>query len=187
MKKIKCALMSLVVTSVVLSIPVQAESVSQALKKCGQVQNSLKRLVCYDAIVNDLNKYGGLEELMSIPAPLPANSGNVPSPSASQPAVTQQPAVTATRPQRNSDFGMEQRNLRDDTEDKIYATVVNIKRDARKKRVFTLDNGHVWREGEGSSLSIKVDEVVYIERGAIGSFHMSKDSVNRRIRVKRVK
>ncbi|GAB5381911.1 MAG: hypothetical protein Alis3KO_30950 [Aliiglaciecola sp.] len=186
MKNIKSALMSLVVVSASLSLPVQAESISQALKKCGQVQNSLKRLVCYDGIVNDLNKYGGLDELMSVPAPLPATSPNTPSASVPQTSAPQQPAVSAT-PSRNQDFGMEQRNLRDDTEDKIYATVVSIKKDARKKRLFTLDNGHVWREADGSSLSIKENEVIYVERGAIGSFHMSKDSVNRRIRVSRVK
>lgn len=169
----------------------QAETLSQALKKCGQVQNSLKRLVCYDQIVNDMNRYGGLDDLMNVPAPLAA--AGAPSPSrqtnqaASAPQSTAQTPAASQPAQRNADFGLEQRKLLEDTDQKIYASVTKIVKDPYKKRIFTLDNGHVWKETEVGSLRIKVNEVVYIERGSLGSFHMSRDDIKRRLRVKRVK
>ena len=186
---------SLLVLAVVLGASssqfAQAETLSQALKKCGQVQNSLKRLVCYDQIVNDMNRYGGLDDLMNVPAPLAAN--NAPSTNQQSSQTSNQPQSEATQPapnqaaQRNADFGLEQRKLFEDTDQKIYATVTKITTNPHKKRTFTLDNGHVWRETEIGSLRIKVSEVVYIERGSLGSFHMSRDDIKRRLRVKRVK
>lgn len=160
----------------------QAETVSEALKNCGQVQNSLKRLVCYDKLVNDMNRYGGLDDLMSLPAPLPANNSASSSSTAPQnnqgEAARQQDSAT-------SGFGLPQAPA--DTEEKIYAKVVSIEKDRRDTRTFTLDNGHVWRQTEGNASIIKEGDLVYVESGALGSFHMSKDDVNRRFRVKRIK
>jgi hypothetical protein len=177
-------MLSLLLFSMTSAIAAPAETVTQALKKCGQVQNSLKRLVCYDKMVNELNRYGGLNELMSVPAPLAADSA---APAISANTTQADSSATTPEPARNTDFGIEHKIQREDSEDKIYATVVKIEQNARKKRVFTLDNGHVWRQTEGNSLKIDINDLVYVERGALGSFHLSKDNVNRRMRVKRVK
>lgn len=187
MIKVKFKVIAFGLSSLLMASGSQAETISEALKTCGQVQNSLKRLVCYDKIVNEMNRYGDLDQLMSIPAPLATGKTKVPA--ASSEVATVAAKKTQTQPvTSDADFGLEQTRLREhNTEDKIYATVVKIEKNARKKRIFTLSNGHVWRETEGVSLQVKVDETIYIERGALGSFHLSKDKVNRRIRVKRVK
>lgn len=187
MIKVKYKVIAFGLSALLLSGISQAESISAALKNCGQVQNSLKRLVCYDKIVNEMNRYGDLDQLMSIQAPLAVDSGQQPAPSSdmSKEVAKNDPAESNAT---DADFGMEQQRLKEqNTEDKIYAKVVKIEKNARKKRTFTLSNGHVWRETEGVSLKIKVDETIYIERGALGSFHLSKDKVSRRIRVKRVR
>lgn len=187
MIKTKYKVIAFGLSSLLMAGSSQAETVSAALKNCGLVQNSLKRLVCYDKIVNEMNRYGDLDQLMSIPAPLTANKSQVPAVRSKTPTVPvnnkpSQPVAS------DADFGMEQQRLKEqNTEDKIYATVVNIQKNARKKRVFTLSNDHVWRETEGVSLQIKEGQTIYIERGALGSFHLSRDDVNRRIRVTRVK
>ncbi|GAA0854465.1 hypothetical protein [Aliiglaciecola litoralis] len=191
MKITKSLLVSFILLSGVSTSGVHAETVAQALKKCGQVQNSLKRLVCYDQIVNNMNRYGDLDELMQVRAPLSASGVAQQSSSATNSQAPTEAAVApvAKAPQAtaNDDFGMEYKTIRENAQDKIYATIVKIETNARKKRVFTLDNGHVWRETEGSSFKVDNNDLIYIERGAIGSFHLSKDDVNRRIRVKRVK
>ena len=180
-------IIALGLSSMLMTNVSQAETISDALLNCGQVQNSLKRLVCYDKIVNEINRYGDLDQLMNIPAPLTTDKKHVAAvkkPS-SQTAASSSPEQSAPG---DADFGMEQKRLQQqNTKDKIYATVTSIEKDARKKRLFTLSNGHVWHETEGVSLQIKVGQSIYVERGALGSFHLSRDDVNRRIRVKRVK
>ncbi|GAC16708.1 hypothetical protein [Aliiglaciecola lipolytica] len=159
----------------ILSVSAQAETVGEALKNCGQVQNSLKRLVCYDKIVNELNRYGGLQDLMDVPAPLSAKD-----------KTDSEDENEADKNKRNSEFGL-QPKLPEDTDEKIYATVVEVKEDGLKRAIFILNNGHHWRELEATNFKVKVGDVIYVESGALGSFHLSKDSLNRRIRVKRVK
>ena len=163
----------------------QAKSISEALEECGRVQNSLKRLVCYDGVVNELNRYTGLDDLMNVPAPLPAAKGGT----ASRP-VAPAPAAGSSKQEAFSptdDFGMEYKRLRENTEDKIYANVSSVKKDARKRLVLTLDNGHVWKQTDSGAFRVKDGDVIYVERGALGAFYLSKDDVNRRIRVKRSK
>ncbi|MEP4890221.1 MAG: hypothetical protein ABJV04_09370 [Aliiglaciecola sp.] len=174
MKKLITLVLSISVYAT--SISVQAESIGDALKNCGQVQNSLKRLVCYDKIVNQLNSYGGVQDLMQVPAPLPANR-----PSAPQNANPD----NANQTERNAEFGR-QAKLPENTDDKIYATVVSVTRDGKKRAIFKLDNGHLWREQEATNFKVKANDVIYIERGALGSYHLGRDDQNRRIRVKRI-
>lgn len=157
----------------------QAETISEALTQCGQVQNSLKRLVCYDKVVNEMNRYGGLNDLMSVPAPL--------APGAPQKEV---PVPVENTKQENSkvdDFGLETKRAMEDIEEKIFAKVVSVVRGPYKKYTYTLDNGQVWKQTEGTKNVIEVDDPVYIERGMLGAFFLSREDVNTRIRVKRVK
>ncbi|GAA6182937.1 MULTISPECIES: hypothetical protein [Alteromonadaceae] len=180
----KLIILFLSVCVYVTTVSAQAETVGEALKNCGQVQNSLKRLVCYDKIVNQLNRYGGLQDLMQVPAPLPANN-QLAAQNSEQNIVLEAKPENATKSQRNAEFGR-QAKLPEDTDDKIYATVVEVTKDGLKRAVFKLDNGHIWREQEATNFKVKVNEVIYIERGALGSYHLGKDSQNRRIRVKRI-
>ncbi|WJG09097.1 hypothetical protein [Aliiglaciecola sp. LCG003] len=183
MKKVKIILVSICLIAGVTAVNAQAESISEAMKNCGQVQNSLKRLVCYDKIINDMNRYGGLDDLMSVPAPLPSRSSTKIPENVSDAKVA---AVVAPVAEKD-DFGMEHRQTNENNPDKIYAKVTGLSKGAYKKYVITLDNGQVWNQTEGGSFSLEEGEAVYIERGALGSFYLSKDDINRRLRVKRVK
>lgn len=165
--------------------PSQAESISDALKDCGRQQNSLKRLVCYDKVVQSLDRYTGLDELMHVPAPLPAQGSTRPS-TAGAPYKPQPRVESAAPSSPSSDFGMENRP-KNNAIDKLYASIVGIKKSARKRYVLTLDNGQVWNQTDNETLMLKEGQMIYVERGALGAFYLSKDSVNRRIRVKRAK
>ena len=84
-------------------------------------------------------------------------------------------------------FGKEQDKVKElKTEDKIYATVVNIGIDAKRKRLISLSNGHIWRELSDVRLKLKVKDSIYIERGILGSFFLGKTNENSRIKVRRV-
>lgn len=182
MKKTGFAMLMLMFFAPVAS----AESLSDALKQCGKQQNSLKRLVCYDRIVNEMDKYSGLDDFMNLPAPLPADgSASQTSTAPSQPSnTTKSPAQAASSP---SDFGLEARKIRQDTADKIYSTVSNFKKDGLGNLIISLANGMVWKQLESSSLRVKKDQEVYVEKGMLGSHYLSREAVNSRIKVKRIK
>lgn len=163
-----------------------AESISDALKTCGETQNSLKRLVCYDGIVQDMDKYSGLDDLMSIPAPLQQSSTKTLAPVAPASSSSPSAEVSSTESTENQDFGLEHKKLYDDTEDKIYATVAKVKKDAVGKLTITLDNGHVWKQIGTDKFRAKANEVVFIERGVLNSYMMGRDSSNKKTRVRRI-
>lgn len=158
----------------------QAETLSEALVKCSEQSNSLKRLVCYDRITKNMKQYKGLQQdiTQSLPAPAPVTSVATPPPPPQPPAATKQLTMEQT-------FGNENK-ASEERLDKIVAGVSEVSKDARKRLIITLDNGQIWRQAEGSGISVKAGQTVYVERGALGSFHMSKDGINRRMRVKRI-
>jgi quercetin dioxygenase-like cupin family protein len=82
------------------------------------------------------------------------------------------------------DFGLP-RVKKVDPDEKIYMTITKVSEGPRGKLKFTFDNGQVWKQSDSASINIKEGDVVYIERGAIGSFWLSQDSIKKRIRVKR--
>lgn len=162
------------------------ESIQDAMRKCGSVQNSLKRLVCYDDIVNNLERYSGLDDLMNIPAPLPPSAAAGTTPSA--PVATQQ-APKAQQEQSTTDrFGFEHKRANVDTEERIFAKVTKVKKGPYDKVSISLDNGQVWKETDSMArLKVKVDDEIYIEKGALGAFFLGKEGLNKRLKVKRVK
>jgi hypothetical protein len=167
-----------------------AQSISEALNKCGQTQNSLKRLVCYDGIVNDMDKYSGLDDLMNIPAPLSQTRTQsiAPVSAADAPQVSSKDPVTSVgADQKKDDFGLEHKRLYEETEDKVYVTISSVERDQLGKRTFTLDNGHVWEQITAERFSVKSNQVVFIERGVLNSYMMGSDSFNKKTRIKRIK
>ena len=182
MKKFSLILVSLALVSGVS----QAQTVSDALRSCGQVQNSLKRLVCYDDIVKNMNAYGGLEDLMAVPAPLPAQAGGVSVPSR---PVANTPVQSSQRPASSADtFGLEHKKTEDeDRVEKLYANVVSVSKNRKGKMTVTLDNGQVWKQTHSEELRMRANDRVYVERGLLGAFFMGKDSAKKRMKVTRVK
>lgn len=199
MKNSGTSLALLIIVSSVIVLPVKAGTVLQAIDKCSKVENSLQRLNCYDGIANGINKETVVIEDPQVVAPVKAKiERTVPSVVAPAPALTVTSVVSSKVPgepknmtkdtnQAQQNFGIEQQLIAQQSIDKIYATVVKVTKDGRKKRVFTMDNGQVWRQTQSDSLKIKQGDVIYIDRGILGSFYMSKDDVNRKFKVKRIK
>lgn len=174
----------LVFLSLMLMAPVtNAQSISDALKKCGKEQNSLKRLVCYDRLVNELDKYSGLDDLMNLPAPLPADTSTAAGPNQSASAPRRPVAVS----NEEANFGLDKRDLPQQPVEKISSTITKVAQDRYGQFIFTLANGMVWKQSDTSRFKGKVDMEVYIEKGFLGSHYMGSASVNTRMKVKRVK
>lgn len=199
MKNFARSLALLIILSSVVVLPAKAGTVLQAIDKCSKVENSLQRLNCYDGVATGINKQTAVIEDSQGVAPVKSKIENtVSSVVAPAPVLSASSVVSSKMPgepknktkdssQAQRNFGNEKELIAQQSVDKIYATVVKVTKNGRNKRVFTMDNGQVWRQTQSDSLKIKQGDTIYIDRGILGSFYMSKDDVNRKFKVKRVK
>jgi hypothetical protein len=171
----------------------QAQDIATALKACSGEENSLKRLICFDHIVKDINQYevakipySATAKVVSKAMPAAATVSKqsaVSAAAASEPLPTKQKSVD----QAEADFGLEHKKAAELTEDRLYAQVSSISKDPYKNLIITLVNGQVWQQTEALYFKMEVNDTIYIERGALSSFFLGRDDNNRRIRVKRIK
>lgn len=164
-----------------------AESIASALEKCSNVENTLKRLVCYDQLSQQAKGY---EDSQLPVVNRPAQSGQFSAPAiagsapASQPPAVQQPAARSAE----DNFGLpplkvvEQKQI-----DSLVATVTQKDKTLRGKLIFTLDNGQVWTQSDTESFLVNVGDQVRIEKGLLGGHFLNVVSSKKRIRVKRSK
>ena len=188
------ALFGAVLSAFLFPMTVNAETISEALLDCSKESNSLKRLVCYDRLVKDIKQYeDGERPSFSLPGFSLESDQNAQAPSAQTP-VTPAAPVRPAAPARDedADFGLSDRQKEDKKEEKnkekkkIYLTIAKIEQSGRINVKLTFENGQVWRQTDNSrGPKLRVGDVVYIERAALGSFVLSKDDVKKRIRVKR--
>ena len=55
------------------------------------------------------------------------------------------------------------------------------------KKIITFSDGSVWQQSDSAYLKIEEGQQVSIERGLLGSFYLSVEGINKRMKVKRVK
>ena len=163
-----------------------AETVADAMEKCRNTDNSLKRLICYDNIAKSLNQYEGANAQVSqlqayrtesAPKPMPQAQATIP-PVANKPAEVQKP---------ENDFGLEHRRDLSAEASEISLTIASFKDSLRGKKIITFSDGSVWHQSDSTYLKIEEGQQVSIERGLLGSFYLSVEGINKRMKVKRVK
>ncbi|BFT28995.1 hypothetical protein D210916BOD24_01710 [Alteromonas sp. D210916BOD_24] len=156
---------------------VQAETVSEALNKCRNTDNSLKRLVCYDRVAKSLDQYQGANEDIGTIQPFPVvrqqGAGNAP---------TMSPRRDAA-----SEFGLENKKKETHVLEELALTITDISDSLRGKKVVTFSDGSVWQQTDNNYLKIEVGQTVTIERGVLGAFFLSVEGLNKRMKVKRLK
>jgi hypothetical protein len=151
------------------------------MEKCRNTDDSLKRLICYDGVAKSLNQYEGVNEQVSqLKAYKPNNSAQTrPRPA----QVGQQPVPSKP----GNDFGLEhKRDLTKETSE-ITVTINTVKKNPRDKYVLTFSDGSVWQQTDRTHLKLEEGQAVSVERGLFGSFFLSVEGLNKRIKVKRVK
>lgn len=171
----------------VMGLPANAAEspLPRSLLDCARETDSLRRLVCYDREVARSAGPPAVAESVASPVAAPA----VPPVAPPAPAVAQAPVASATT------FGDEQvaalRKEREEaTEQSITAGIVSLKPWRAGANLITLDNGQVWRQEESESyFPMKDGDTVRIERGMLGSYHLTlvQEGWKRRTRVSRVR
>ncbi len=160
-----------------------AETVEQALAKCSAQKNSLQRLVCYDNVVKDLNQYQGLNKTVTQRRVDEASASAVKP--QTQPQVSPQSQQAPSMPE--TEFGLEHKKEIGDDVDTMTSAIASLRETLRGKYVIGLNNGTQWEQTDSSPLTLEEGQSVTIERGILGAFYLSREDVNRRVKVKRIK
>ena len=164
---------------------VQAETVAQAIEKCRNTDNSLKRLVCYDNVAKSLRQYEGADSELS----------QLPALTASRPAAPSSPRAVSSNEIKQEDgtnsaekrFGIENRIDPSNRIDSLTVSIVDISEDQRGKQIIEFNDGSIWKQADRNTLKLKKGQMVTIERGMLGAFFLGKEGVNKRMKVKRLK
>ncbi|GGI91610.1 hypothetical protein GCM10007978_31530 [Shewanella hanedai] len=139
--------------------------ITQELSACASITDELNRLTCFDA----------LAQTVKTQAPI-------------TPAVVATATVAAKPVSANveEEFG-NLRKAKADAIDKIYLEIASITKDPYGALKITFTNGQIWKQTDGRRYKLKVDQTVFIEKAALGSFVLGSDDRNTTIRVKRLK
>ncbi|MBV7316845.1 type VI secretion protein [Shewanella sp. NIFS-20-20] len=155
------------ISTLMLTTPAYA-NIHQQLSQCAAIHDKLERLICFDELAANVD---------------PAIALAPATPAVTASAAPAAPAATAAS--RTEEFGKPAKVAADGI-DKLYFTVAKVSEAPRGEVIVTFDNGQVWRQVDSRRYKITVDEQVFIERGALGSFLLGKDSRNGTIRVTRI-
>jgi hypothetical protein len=188
MKKNIIIIISLLLTTLITQTQTQAQTISNLIVNCGKETDSVKRLVCYDSLAKKIAKNPPVTQNIKSHVPIKESTASA----TSAPTSTAETSVTSENQSEAmsgavSRFGMERQIAREEADDIIYAHVSSIKKDYYGKLSVELDNSQTWKQSDSNRIRLEVGERLYIQRGALGSFFMSKDDTNRRVRVKRTK
>ena len=172
-----------------------AETIGDALAKCKRIDNSLERLICYDDVVANIRGMQGVSsEVSSVAVPVAKQTASSSVAAAASTAKSTSAAVAdrssgdVARQQSAapaSDFGLQKK--REAESDGVAATIVSVSKTALGKYKMTLDNGMVWQQTDSTIFLPREGDTVTVERGMLGSFYLSKNDLNKTVKVKRIK
>ncbi|QJR80509.1 hypothetical protein CA267_006830 [Alteromonas pelagimontana] len=172
----------------IFSAFVNAETLSEALASCQSNDDSLQRLVCYDKLAKNVKRY---EKSNHAVVKTSSASASQKETSSAAVAKSNPPQQQASQPVESasstvSTFGLEQRQ--EEEADRIDAKVAEVSEGVRGEMIITLDSGMVWRQvSPEAGIRLETGQEIYIEKGMFGSFYLSYEDINRRIKVKRIK
>jgi hypothetical protein len=166
---------------------------ASAFMKCARIANDAQRLSCYDRLATELielglSSLGDPEPAPSEPpqAPVADTSGSTGDAGTSAVVTGGGAASVATSEEA---FGLERvEDAQDEDIKLIQSRYVGEFTGWDGKTTFPLENGQVWQQIESGRMSWKAtDPMITIKRGFMGSYMLSVEGVNKKVRVKRIK
>jgi len=149
------------------------------LLRCAAMSSDAVKLACFEALAtqakNDLATQAATSSQIDADAPRQTPSPNL---------VSGEGEVAATRKQ--DEFGLEQKP--DHKEARIQARHVGEFRGWSGQTLFQLENGQLWQQASpGRFFQVTQQPLITIRRGTLGSYWLSVEGANPRVRVIRVK
>jgi hypothetical protein len=195
------------VTLILISPFAMSNTMLDELGICAKNGDSLQRLVCYDKLSEKTRDSQPILRAVQLQDPVQfTTTESFDNPSVMDQKVSsktelvkpeqvvgsqkdrQKPVFsqTNTMSKQQAIFGHEQKQFNKDLINQIVAKIVKVKKNSYGNQIITLVNGQVWQQTGSTRLRLKKDQIVIIERGAMGSFFIGKENVNKRIRAKRI-
>jgi hypothetical protein len=195
----KCALLLIFVSQISF-----ANSLLDELAICAKNTDSLQRLVCYDKLAKDTKSHPPKQAQVTLKDSIVKKfDSKVQVAPKVQPekilAVSERPkkptvvdpqslgVIANSIKQQQASFGKEAVKRPEDIIKQLKVKVIKIQKAPYGELIITVENGQIWRQTDGIRFRLSTDEMVIIERGALGSFFIGKENTNQRIRAKRVK
>ena len=178
-------IVTLVLVSITTALPLyaqdgQPDSIEARLVACDKFTNPDERLACFNDVARGLKKETA--ETAAQPTAKPEASGT--------PATV--PSEQAPIPKAD-DFGrdsMKPKQEEKETKQKetFQGVIVGVRQYHDRRFSVELDNGHVWRETEGSRVGMpKVGRAVKIKTGSLGGYRMTIEGIPKTAWVRRTK
>lgn len=163
-----------------------ADSLSEELQRCAQLQNAEVRLACYDALA-EISAAQPQEAASASEPPAPSGSSSTAPRAASgnQQAVSEPAQPESDRSLAQRVFGMLPGGGEvTEIESRVVGEVDGLSVGKR----FELENGQVWRQVDRTDRNYRAtNPKVTIKEGFMNSYRMRFEGLNARIRVRRVK
>lgn len=180
----KISMLTLALTLMISGLgQAQALALADTLQQCRAMVDNLARLTCYDKLANqmvEINQVQGIKHSSAKTPPPPADVSTVAGPA---PGAT----IISTQAQEQT-FGLTHKPVKTDNKiTKVAAVISSVSQDPYGKLIIALDNQQVWKQSDTDRFRLKAGDQVYVEEGAMSSFFLSKESLNKRIRVRRIK
>lgn len=153
---------------------------------CEQIGDNTKRLACYEKLASCLDIKDNNARLACLDEK--TQDGNSATSSATPPATATSapPAVKETaipeQPAPDADFGLPKQDT-----GQMTSTIVKVERRYDGVDFITLANHQVWRETIDQTHRLKVGQTVTIKPGIFGSYTLTSKSLQRLVKVHRVK
>jgi hypothetical protein len=192
--------LALVALASCAATPCQAASpapVPENLQACSKLTDVAERVRCYDTEIAKMNAAAAPARAAPT-APVAAAATPAPAtPSAKAATATAAATAPVAAPQSAAaKFGEETLPIsahpkaRPPEETTLLSSITALRTLSQEKYAISLANGQIWRQEEASQVSLffRVGDSVRIEKGALGSYHMSTDKtgVKNWVRVTRV-
>lgn len=153
--------------------------VPESLLGCRKLQDDGERVRCYDAQIAKLTgAAAGSSATQAAPGSSAAQAASPTSPT--PPAHATAPPVVSTAPSA-ARFGEEtlppaaRAKTQSPQEPALLSSITGLRSVGSQTYAISLANGQVWRQEEASELAVflRVGDDVRIEKGALGSYHLS--------------
>jgi hypothetical protein len=170
-----------------------AGTTASAFMKCARIANDAQRLSCYDRLATELielglSNLGGPEPAPTEPPPAPVADTSGPTGDAGPPAVVTGGGAASVATNEEA-FGLERvEDAQDEDIKLIQSRYVGEFTGWDGQTTFPLQNGQVWQQIESGRMAWRAtDPMITIKRGFMGSYMLSVEGVNKKVRVKRIK